>query len=108
MKEINFVSAANLSSLEDYAAALLTGLISLRTLESFHIEAFKKGILDEDEMETGKTICWEIQRLIALYKTQLENILDRTDLKQEEILEKLRSMMPGVKMPKKKKGKKDE
>ena len=108
MRDFNFVSCANLSSLEDYGASLLTGMISLRTLESFHIQAFKKGILDEDESETGKTICWEIQRLLALYKTQIENVLDRTDLKQEDILEKLKTMIPDIKIPKKKKVKVDK
>ena len=86
MKEIQFVNAEELTSLEQYGAALLSSLISLKTLESFHIAAFNKGLLDDDESETGKTICWEIQRLIALYKTQIENVLDRTELKEEDIL----------------------
>src|ERR1044071_5772989 len=99
MKEIKFVNAESLSTLEEYGAALLSSLISLKTLEAFHIAAFNKGLLDEDEAETGKTICWEIQRLIALYKTQIENVLDRTELKEEEILQSLRSMMPDIKIP---------
>ncbi len=101
MKEIQFVDAKQLTTLEQYGAALLSSLISLKTLESFHIAAFNKGLLDEDEAETGKTICWEIQRLIALYKTQIENVLDRTQLKEEEIIESLRKMMPNVKIPRK-------
>jgi hypothetical protein len=112
MKDIQFVNAEQLTNLEQYGAALLSSLISLKTLESFHIAAFNKGLLDEDEAETGKTICWEIQRLIALYKTQIENVLDRTELKEEDILTNLRSMMPNVKIPRKRKNakkvKKDE
>jgi hypothetical protein len=103
MKDAQFVSAAELQTLEQYGAALLSSMISLRTLESFHIAAFSKGILDEDESETGKTICWEIQRLLALYKTQIENILDRTQLSEEEVLQSLKAMMPSVKIPRKRK-----
>ena len=109
MKDIQFVNAEELQTLEQYGASLLSSLISLKTLESFHIAAFNKGLLDEDEAETGKTICWEIQRLVALYKTQIENVLDRTELNEEQILQALRHMMPNVKIPRKKKdGKKKE
>ena len=103
MKEIKFVNAQELATLEEYAAALLSSMISLMTLESFHVAAFNKGILDEDEQETGKTICWEIQRLMSLYKTQIENVLDRTEVKEEEILLSLKAMMPDIKIPRKRK-----
>ncbi len=89
MKEIQFVNAEDLES--------------LKTLEGFHIAAFNKGILDEDESETGKTIVWEIHRLLALYKTQLENIMDRTELDEKMVIESLRSMMPNIKIPRKRK-----
>ncbi len=109
MKDIQFVNAEDLETLEQYGAALLSSMISLRTLESFHIAAFNKGLLDEDEAETGKTICWEIHRLMALYKTQIENILDRTELSEKEVIDSLRAMMPGVKIPRKRKNvKKDK
>jgi hypothetical protein len=103
MKDIQFVNAEDLESLEQYGAALISSVISLKTLESFHIAAFNKGLLDDDEAETGKTICWEIQRLLSLYKTQIENILDRTELNEEQVLKGLKSMMPNIKIPKKRK-----
>lgn len=103
MKEAQFVNPEQLENLDQYGAALLSSLISLKTLEGFHIAAFNKGLLDEDEAETGKTICWEIQRLIQLYKTQINNVLDRTDLKEDEVINSLRKMMPNVKIPKKRK-----
>ena len=103
MKEAQFVNPEQLENLEQYGAALLSSLISLKTLEGFHIAAFNKGLLDDDEAETGKTICWEIQRLIQLYKTQINNVLDRTELKEEEVINGLRKMMPNVKIPRKRK-----
>lgn len=103
MKDVQFVNAEDLETLEQYGAALLSSIISLKTLESFHIAAFNKGILDEDEAETGKTIVWEIHRLLALYKTQLENIMDRTELDETMVIDSLRSMMPNIKIPRKRK-----
>ncbi len=103
MKDAQFVSAKDMKTLEEYGAALISSMISLKTLESFHIVAFDKGLLDEDEAETGKTMCWEIQRLLSLYKTQIEHILDRTELDQDQVLSNLKSLMPNVKIPRKKK-----
>ncbi len=108
MKDAQFVNPENLATLEQYGAALLSSVISLKTLEAFHIAAFNKGLLDEDEAETGKTIVWEIHRLIALYKTQIENVLDRTQLDEKQVMSDLQAMMPNVKIPRKRKKKEDE
>lgn len=101
MNHIQFVSAESLETLEQYGASLVSAMVTLRTLESFHIAAFNKGILKEDEAESGKTICWEIRRLIQMYKTQMENILDRTEINEERVITSLKAMMPQIKMPKK-------
>ena len=78
-------------------------MISLQTLERFHIEAHEKGLLDEDEEECSKTICWEIRRLIALYRQQVENISERSQLDESQVLENLKALMPDIK---KKRGRK--
>lgn len=101
MNDIQFVNPAQMKTLEQYGAALLSGMISLKTLEAFHIQAFTIGLLDEDESEAGKTICWELQRLIALYKTQMQNVLDRTAIDESQVIDSLRLMMPNVKIPRK-------
>lgn len=95
--KIELVSANKLKTLEEYGASLLSGIISLKTLEAFHIHAFKKGLLDEDEQETGKTICWELQRLITLYRTQIDHILDRTELNEQAVIDGLAKMMKTTK-----------
>lgn len=107
MSEITFVSPSNLSTLEQYGAALISGMIAIRTLEAFHLQAFKLGLLDEDEQETGKTICWELQRLLSLYQGQVKNVLDRTEINEDQILDSLRQMMPDVKIPRRRRTKKD-
>jgi hypothetical protein len=107
MKNAQFVNADELETLEQYGAALLSSMISLRTLEQFHIAAFTKGLLEEDEEECSKTICWEIRRLLALYKQQVENIMGRTQLDETNVINSLRALMPAVKVPRKRKKIKD-
>ncbi len=105
MKDIKFVNANELETLEQYGAALLSSMISLRTLEQFHLVAFKKGLLDTDEEECSKTICWELHRLMALYQKQVEHICDRTELDEKTVLDNLKALMPDVKIPRKRKPK---
>ena len=93
MKNPQFVNAKDLKTLEQYGAALLSSMISIRTLEAFNIEAMKKGLLNEDELETAKTICWELQRLMALYKTQIGHITERTELDEKAVIATLTEMM---------------
>ncbi len=106
--KINLVQADKLQTLEEYGASLLSSMISLQTLAAFQHAAFKKGLLDEDESETAKTMLWEIERLVSLYKTQVNHVLDRTELKEEDILESLRKMVPDIKIPRKRKPKNEE
>jgi hypothetical protein len=105
--KINLVEANKLQNLEEYGASLLSSMISLQTLAGFHHAAFNKGLLDEDESETAKTILWELERLLTLYKVQVNHVLDRTELKEEDILSNLRKMVPDVKIPRKKRVKKE-
>jgi hypothetical protein len=100
--KINLVEADKLKTLEEYGASLLSSMISLKTLAAFQHVAFNKGLLDDDESETAKTILWEIERLLSLYKSQVNHVLDRTELKEEDILNNLRKMVPDVKIPRKK------
>jgi len=94
MKELQFVNAEQLKTLDQYAAALISSMISLRTLESFHIAAFKKGILDEVEGSTANALCGRIDKLLKLYQTQIENVLERTEITEQQLLENLQSLMP--------------
>lgn len=104
MKEIKFVNAEELKTIEDYATALLTGMASLRTLYAYHLCAFDKGLLqNEDEIKLAESIRFNIDTLLRLYKTQVENMLDRSEVTQDEIMNAFRSIMPDVKIPRKKK-----
>lgn len=103
MVQIRLVDAKDLETLEDYATSLLTGVASLKTLECYHLHAFNKGILEEDEIKLCESIRHDLERLMRLYITQMENILDRTNITQEDILNELRKIMPEIPIPRKRK-----
>jgi len=71
-----FVDSKNLKTLEQYAIALVSGMISLKTLENYHIRANEIGILTEDLICRANTIVWDIRRDIKLYRDQLESVLE--------------------------------
>ncbi len=87
------LKAKNIKTLEQYATALLTSMISLQSLEGFEIQALSEGILEEDEEETSKTICWELRRLMALYTKQFEQIQERAPIDQETVVASLQGMI---------------
>lgn len=105
MPEFNFVNANDVNSLEQYAAATLISIGSLRTLELYQQTAMKKGLIEGDMEETLKTICWEIQRLLALYQSQMNLILEKTGIDEDDIIESFRKTVPNVNMPRKRKKK---
>lgn len=89
--EIKLVEANKMKSLEDYLVALVTGMISLKTLEAFHIQAINLGILKEDQDCRINTILWDFKRLHKLYFDQAESILELLpdDISIENIIAQL-------------------
>lgn len=73
---LTLVDAKNMKTLEDYAIALVTGLLTLKTLESFQIRSVELGILKEDQACRTNTIVWDIRRMLKLYQDQTESILE--------------------------------
>jgi len=74
--EIKVVDSKDIKCLEDYATSMITALISLRTLEGYHIAAVKLGILKEDQDCRANTIIWDFIRLRKLLAEQLESALE--------------------------------
>ena len=93
-ENVVFVSVDEMSTIEHYAASLIFGVYSIKTLEAFHVKALKLGLLNEDEEESVKTICWEMKRLIALHKTQLDQITEKSGFNQEKAMEYFRKVFP--------------
>lgn len=74
--EVTFVDVTKMKSLEDYAISLVTGMVSLKTLENYHIRAYELGLFKEDHECRCNTIVWDLRRMIKLYQDQLESILE--------------------------------
>lgn len=91
---MTYIFPEGIEDLEHYTAALLASVFSLKTLENFHTQALKIGILDEVEEETAATILWESQRNITLYQKQLENISERTNFDIEKCMQELKGKVP--------------
>jgi hypothetical protein len=97
------VDVKRLKTLEDLAVHLSTALYSLMTLHNFEIRAIEIGIMKEDMNERANTIAWDLKRLMKIYKTQLEEVLDLLpdDFNPNEAIKKLQKQ--NVRNAKKKK-----
>lgn len=97
--DLKLVDCKKMKSLDDYAMALLAGMISIKTLESFHVKAVSLGILKEDLECRANTIVWDLKRMLKLYQDQCESILD---LLPTETFEKaMKSLKEDIKTQKK-------
>lgn len=108
MKDLTVISAQKLKTLEQYASALVVGMLSLNTLCSFHEKAIKEGLLDQDEEEKAVTIIWEFRRIFTLYEGQLDQIMERVEMTKEEIVSAVKDLLPEVKKGRRKKDGKDQ
>ena len=92
MSNYSYVNADKMKSLEEYAISLVMGLVSLKTLEGFHIKAIDLGVLKEDQECRLNTIIWDIKRLIKLYQDQLASVLELIpdDFNIDSIMDSLR------------------
>ena len=90
--ELKIVEAKKMKSLEDYLIALVSGLISIQTLQSFHEQAVNIGILKEDQVCRANTIVWDLKRLYLIYFQQAESIreLIPEEFNFENLLNKLK------------------
>ncbi len=107
-----YVDAKSLKTLEDYAIALASGMLSLKTLENFHIRAVEIGILSEELSCKANTIVWDLRRDIKLYQELLEGVLELLpdDFNAGSIIEKMKKMeiTKARQMTRKPRKKKDE
>jgi len=90
--DLTYVDSKSLKTLEDYAQSLLEGILSLKTLESFHIKAVEIGILPDDLSCRANTIIWDLRRDIKLYMEQLSSVLELVpdDFNEHSMIDKLK------------------
>lgn len=108
MKEIKLVKADEIKTLDEYATSLLTSMGSLQTLGGYQAAVLSTGILEEDEIKVAGYILDSIKALLNLYRSQTENVLDRTQATEEDILTGLRKLMPEMDIPRKRKKPKEK
>lgn len=71
-----YLEPKKLKTLEEYAISLALGMISLKTLENYHIAAVQNGILPEDMSCRCNTMVLDLRRMIKQYQDQLETCLE--------------------------------
>ncbi len=103
MKEIKQVKLTDMKSLDDYLTCLITSSASLKTLGAYQALACEKGFLEEDEFKVSNAILVNITHLLNIYKSQVDNIRERVDVSEDEIMNRVRQVMPDIKIPQKRK-----
>lgn len=92
MSAQNVFDPSKMKSGEDYATALVMAMISVRSMEKIETTAFTAGLLDEEEAEVSKSICWELRRLMALYTGQINNLRERMDINVDTVTTSIQHM----------------
>lgn len=93
-KAYQILTADSIETLDDFIVSVMACTVSLKSMESYQVTAFRKGLLDEDAQEVSKTICWEIQRLMALYQKLVELIQEISPVNEKQILKQLKKYIP--------------
>lgn len=71
-----YLDVKSLKTLEDYAVLLVSGIMTLTTLQNLQVRAIELGIMKEDMNERANTIIWDLRRLMKLYQNQSEATLE--------------------------------
>ena len=111
MDEIKQVKLKEMKTLDDYLTCLITSSASLKTLGAYQALACEKGLLEDDEYKAAEAILANITHLLNIYKSQVDNIRERVDVSEDEIMNRVRKVMPDLKIPRKRsntKAKKNE
>lgn len=108
MQNVKLVDARNLETIEQYGAALLASMRSLEAIKGFHMVALKIGILDDKEIMEANNILAQIDHLWILYRKQVENVVERTNLNEDAAIKELERLYPDIKIPRKKKNLKEK
>lgn len=90
--QYSYVDVDKMKSLEEYAVSVVMGLMSLKTIMSYHAKAQSLGILTEDQTILANTILWDISRLLKACIEQADSVLELVagDITIESILEDLK------------------
>ena len=71
-----YVDEKSLKTLEDYVVFLVSGMLTIKTLQNVQVRAIELGILKEDLGDMANAIAWDLRKLIKLYKDHTEAVLE--------------------------------
>jgi hypothetical protein len=101
MDDIKQVKLKDMKTLDDYLTCLITSSASLKTLGAYQALACEKGILEDDEFKAAEAILANITHLLSIYNSQVNNIRERINVSEDEIMNRVRQVMPELKIPRK-------
>ena len=91
---VNFMDPEKLETLEQYATMVLLSMRSMLALNRWQTSSLTRGILNEEEEQRVSLIVHDIARLVRLYDDQLTDVLERTNIKKEELINQINSLKP--------------
>lgn len=86
MIDKTLLKASSMKTIEHYGIATLMAMISCKSLESYQRQALKLGFLDDAESEQCNNIIWRLLGLYQDLETQIENVLERTQMTKDSML----------------------
>ncbi len=90
---MNLVSFDDIKTIDDYLLYLLTFSYSMTSLNKLVMIAERKGILNQDEEELGRTIGFEARRCLQVIEDQYTAVLERTETDNETLVKKLQALV---------------
>lgn len=79
------LSAGDIVNLELFLQSLILSIVSIRSMKAYQEQAYKAGLLEGDLTELSKTICWELHRLMGLYKQQTADVMDQMGYDENDL-----------------------
>lgn len=89
----HFVSSDKLKTLEQYLCSLISGLISMRSLDAYQDKALTLGILPDECEDYARGMMYETRRLIQIYQKMIQLVEERVELDVETVLEQFQEMV---------------
>jgi hypothetical protein len=91
MNDIKQVFPEDMKTLQEYAVQLISMLFSMKSHKNYHLQAQKIGILDDAEALTSVEALMNIDKLVQVYRRQLENVLERIPESEEDLVLRINS-----------------
>lgn len=93
MTNVEKIWPPELKTAQEYVKQILVMLGSLRCHKHYHLQAQKEGILDDSEAMIAGQILMQIDSMIAIYKQQINNILERVPETEAQLVRSINDLL---------------